>query len=146
MGCDIHLKAERRMLGVWTEVAITVFDWRSYGMFGFLADVRNYSFVPPISEQRGLPEDYVGEQDDLGDHSYSWLTVEELANFDYDKEFEDRRTFEQIAPNILAGNADTGPGNGVVKTFRAFLGEEFFQDLEALKCSGAERIVFGFDS
>ncbi len=31
-------------------------------------------------------------------------------------------------------------------TFREFLGEEFFSDLEKLKTAGAERIVFGFDS
>lgn len=31
-------------------------------------------------------------------------------------------------------------------TYREFLGEAFFTDLEKLKAAGAERMVFGFDS
>ena len=43
--------------GVWQPCNTVPFDWRSYGMYGFLAGVRNYSAVQPISEPRGFPED-----------------------------------------------------------------------------------------
>lgn len=66
MGCDIHSHVEsQNENGSWERVIweqqeefdAGPFDWRSYGLFGFLADVRNYSAVPPLADQRGLPED-----------------------------------------------------------------------------------------
>jgi hypothetical protein len=152
MGCDIHMALERRLaIGKFVEAYLDppVFDWRSYGLFGFLADVRNYSFVPPIAPQRGMPDDacaatkeYIG-----GDyHSVSWLSVAELAAFDYEKTFEDRRITVQIASNAWSGAGDAGKGNGNVTTFRAFLGKAYFVDLERLKEAKIDRIIFGFDS
>lgn len=66
MGCDIHVMAERRGSGGGYEpIADNIFsdpfsdrnvsapfDWRAYGMFAFLAGVRNYSGVDPISSPR----------------------------------------------------------------------------------------------
>ena len=156
MGCDIHIKAQRQGGGKWVEVRgkftggrPVPFDWRSYGMFGFLADVRNYSAVPPITEQRGLPNDLETNPDDdyrFGDHSRSWLTVGELAAFDYDRPVEDRRVTVQTGPNSWNGGATSQPGGGEMTTYRAFLGEAFFADLAELQRIGAERIVFGFDN
>jgi len=156
MGCDIHTLAQKRVNGKWETLPFEPFDWRSYGMFGFLADVRNYSAVPPISKARGLPDDIVrpepnfyGEHDDnlgLGDHSYSWLTVEELSAFDYDQQIEDRRVTRQTAHNVWDGGVTAEPGEGAMTTYREFLGEGFFRDLDKLKELGAERVVFGFDS
>lgn len=148
MGCDIHVQAEKRVNGKWTAIDCSIFDWRSYGMFGFLANVRNYSDVPPISEPRGLPEDVdcSNEDDWLGDHSFSWLSTEELLNFDYYQEIEDRRYTEQVGPNTWNGAATAEPGNGIKTTYREFLGKHFFDDLQKLKEIGAERIVFGFDN
>ena len=105
MGCDIHSRAEQRdENGKWQVIAgFPPFDWRDYGMYGFLAGVRNYSAVPPISQPRGLPSDApeVDEDDGwLGDHSYSWLSVEELTTFDYDAAVEDCRVTRQIGPNF----------------------------------------------
>src|SRR5690242_12249014 len=68
MGADIHSFAEVRKEGKWLRVEEPVFDtyqdkttepfgWRSYAVFGFLADVRNYSHCTPISEPKGLPDD-----------------------------------------------------------------------------------------
>lgn len=149
MGCDIHTQAEKRINGKWTAIPdFAPFDWRSYGMYGFLADVRNYSAVPPIAEQRGLPDDadLDGDDDWLGDHSFSWLSVEELTAFDYDKLMEDRRVTRQTGPNTWDGGCTAEPGGGETMTFRDFLGEAFFKDIDKLKELGAERVVFGFDS
>jgi hypothetical protein len=154
MGCDIHSRAERRVDGKWEVIpGLAPFDWRSYGMYGFLANVRNYSDVPPIAEARGLPKDYPktahsdeDNYDGLGDHSYSWLSVEELLAFNYDAKVEDRRITVQVAPNCWNGGATADPGGGAMTTYREFLGKAFFEDLEKLKAEGAERIVFGFDS
>lgn len=148
MGCDIHSRAERKIGGRWQVIdGLQPFDWRSYGLFGFLANVRNYSAVPPLSEPRGLPDDApaTGEYD-LGDHSHSWLSLEELTAFDYEQTFEDRRVTRQIAPNAWSGGVTGEPGEGEITTFRDFLGSDFFADLDKLKEAGAERVVFGFDS
>lgn len=146
MGCDIHTQAERRVDGKWEIVpGLTPFDWRDYGIFGFLANVRNYSHVPCIAEQRSLPDDAAGN-DYLGDHSYSWLSVAELLSFDYDAQMEDRRITVQTGPNSWNGGATSEPGGGRMTTYREFLGDAFFEDLERLKDAGAERIVFGFDN
>lgn len=157
MGCDIHTRAQKRNGDKWEDLPFEPFDWRSYGMFGFLADVRNYSAVPPIAQPRGLPPDIVrsnpnfyGEHDDdyngFGDHSFSWLSVEELLAFDYDQPLEDRRVTRQTAPNLWDGGCTAEPGGGKMTTYREFLGESFFRDLDRLKEIGAERVVFGFDS
>lgn len=149
MGCDIHSRAERKVDGQWQVIAgAEPFDWRSYGMFAFLANVRNYSGIKPLSEPRGLPADSPAERDDeyLGDHSYSWLSLDELIAFDYDAMTEDRRVTVQTGPNSWNGAHTAKPGSGEAMTYRAFLGEAFFEEIEKLKAVGAERIVFGFDS
>lgn len=155
MGCDIHMLAQRQNEdGTYRELDFVPFDWRSYGMFGFLADVRNYSMVPPIAEPRGLPEDMKQKDEpedfyawssreyvNYDDHSHSWLSVKELAEFNYDQEFEDRRCM--INGN---GGCTCEIGQGHKTTFREFLGEQFFSDLEQLIYEGADRIVFWFDN
>jgi hypothetical protein len=171
MGCDIHTAVEVRRDGEWHWDGRAVFpsaydegkfvrepfDWRNYGMFGFLANVRNYSRVPPISEDRGLPADLSPELSDqdgadvtwLGDHSFSWLSLAELQAFDYDQSFEDRRCTVQTGPRSWDGAGLAKEGEGEATTFREFLGESFFKHLEILKTFGAAddvRVVFGFDS
>lgn len=139
MGCDIHsvaIDAEGRAIkgGVWADDEDDCpgepFGWRNYGVFGFLANVRNYSSVPPISEPRGRPDDlkYDDDSEYLGDHSFSWLSIEELVSFDYSQEIIDHRHGAELT------------------TYRKFLGEDFFADLLELQSIGADRVVFGFDS
>ena len=65
MGCDIHYHAEKREGDAWVKVTRQFekdpkYDWeidpldnRSSGTFAFLADVRNYSGVTPISAPAG---------------------------------------------------------------------------------------------
>jgi hypothetical protein len=147
MGCDIHSYAECKVDGKWQSIGLSPFEWRSYDMYAFLADVRNYSAVPPIAPRRGFPDD---ASDDVRQqyeawgsdaHSASWLSVKELTDFDYDQLMEDRR--------VTRGN-DGGctcePGEGERTTYRKFLMDGFFDDLGRLGKSGAERVVFWFDN
>ena len=167
MGCDIHSFAERKVngkqekvgdhfsLGEWErkyykkEKGENPFDWRSYSMFAFLADVRNYDHCEPISEPKGLPTDISGEvREEYGDgsdwHSASHLTTKELLDFDYEKEFWNRRVMKNNTGASLAEE-----GEGTVLSYRENLGEFFFLHLEELKQLGNPedvRIVFWFDN
>jgi hypothetical protein len=154
MGCDIHITYQRKVKDKWENAYPegTPLDSRDYGIYGFLANVRNYSDVKPISEQRGLPDDYVPDEDEyslsnlynVNIHSCSWLSIDELLNFDYDQMTEDRR----VTINGDGGcTCRPGEGQKIQKmTYREFLGEHFFNDLELLKAAKVERIVFGFDN
>lgn len=152
MGCDIHSFAEKQLNGQWVNLGVAPFDWRSYGMFAFLAGVRNYSAVSPIAERRGFPGDASDEvrgeySDWAGDaHSASWLTVKELSDFDYDARMEDRRVTRRVAAGYYDGGQTCDPGEGQTMTYREFLGSDFFDDIEKLKAAGAERVVFWFDN
>ena len=159
MGCDIHSHVETKdAAGVWRAVewesddkyAAGPFDWRSYALFGWLADVRNYSAVPPLAEPKGLPDD-VGdgirtEHEDMqwDAHSASWFSVDELLAFDYDQEFEDRRVTRNGDGSVTAE-----PGGGEVTTYREFLGPAYFSDLDRLRALNEQaptRVVFWFDN
>ena len=173
MGCDIHAYAEVRDGAGWRKVGDVFpldawsrqwhgkecgdapFTSRNYGVFGFLADVRNYSCVPPIAAQRGFPEDassgvraaYAEWEGDA--HSASWLTLRDLLDCDYDRTFEDRRYTEQTGPRSWNGGATAEEGKGEMKILRAFLGPGFFADLAVLETLGAPddvRVVFWFDN
>ncbi|MFA5697672.1 MAG: hypothetical protein WC888_04550 [Candidatus Izemoplasmatales bacterium] len=149
MGCDIHSFAEKKnQNGQYIIIEdLCPFDWRSYSVFGFLAGVRNYSNIIPISTPRGLPDDVCQEiKDDFESrgydaHSASWLSIKELTDFEYDKETEDCR---------VTINGDGGctcdPGGGKKQTYREFLRSEFFDEIKKLKEAKAERIVFYFDN
>lgn len=156
MGCDIHIWAERKSGSCFEVVHDTEFSygtgpfgWRCYAMFGFLAGVRNYSAVRPISEPRGFPSDISDEAfSDLSEstHSASWLSVSELLAVDYEQEIEDRRVTVQTGSRSWIGSATCDPGQGEKMPLEKFLGPAFFKDLHALKHCGADRIVFSFDS
>lgn len=167
MGCDIHSMVEVRSEdGTWHGVTDRIFpmafpfggedhtsepfDWRSYGMFAFLADVRNYSHVPPLDSPRHFPSDLSSEahakfDDDDEYHSRSWFSLDELLRFDYEQTFEDRRTMRDGN-----GAADAGVGNGKLLTFREFLGTLYFHDLDIMKALSPDpmnvRVVFCFDN
>jgi hypothetical protein len=132
---------------------------RKYRHFAFLAGVRNQWGVPPIVEPRGLPEDasaYVryaywdshrrGEKRDSW-HSESWLTVEELTAFDYDRTFENHAPILEIDGNPCyeEGLEDAAHGRRM-KTYQEFLGPEFLNLLGTLKAARIERVVFWFDN
>jgi hypothetical protein len=114
MGCDIHAIAEVRKDGKWEAVGDAFplakyeqelskkthcnepFYWRSYRIFGFLANVRNYSQSPCIQEPTyAIPKDCSQEAHDMFErdyyHSVTFLTARQLLEYDYDQRFEDRR-------------------------------------------------------
>jgi hypothetical protein len=153
MGCDIHAFVERKIGDIYEYIdGFEPFKWRSYGTFGFLADVRNYSDVTPISARRGVPDDasdHVKSKifDWSSDgHSHSWISVKELDEFDYDQPMEDRRVTRQLASNLWFGAETSRPGGGEMTTYRDFLGESFFDDIAELHILGADRVVFFFDN
>jgi len=112
-------------------------EFQSYGMFAFLAGVRNYSGITPISEPRGLPSDVSNfSLDEISDddHTPSWLSIQELSEFDYDQIVEDRRN-----------NGETlDVGQGQLMTMREFLGPTYFRHLNQMVELGVDRIVFWF--
>lgn len=77
------------------------YEDRNYKCFSILADVRNGFGVAgcdtgdgfiPISKPRGIPDDLSDElrsedpyEWDLGDHSFSWLTLQELLDYDWSR-------------------------------------------------------------
>ena len=150
MGCDIHVVCQRRKPGgAWEDLGISIWENRNYSVFGFLAGVRNYSAVEPLSKPRGLPENdqsFVNDPDDYYYHSTSWFSIEELLAIDPNREVEDRRYMKQEGPNSWNGTATCAEGEGEKTTLREFLGEKFFDDIERAKKAGTERVVFAFDN
>lgn len=150
MGTDIHTTAERRLPdGTWKAVAeLKFYDYRNYALFGWLADVRNYSGFPPYHPDRGLPKDISPEAYEQAEwnHSATWYTIEELISFDYDQPVEDLRVTREIAPGFFNGGCTAEPGGGEMTTYRAAFGDEFIEDLHRLKAAGVERLIFSFDS
>lgn len=147
MGTYIHTFAERRKIdGSWEEIeGVDFFSQQNYSMFGFLADVRNYSMTPTIALPRGLPDDVscsiACEHESYGlyAHTASWLSLKELLEFNYDATFENRRVI------VNASGAHTcKPGMGEITTYRESFCEQFQTDLLLLRAIGAERIVFWF--
>lgn len=129
MGCDIHSFAQKKTNDGYETLKWKwdrgPFGWRNYDVFAFLAGVGNYSGITPISEPRNLPNDFVADEFyEYNGHSASWLSVEELLNFDY----------------------GCCIGDGQKMTWREFLGDVFFEDLNKLVEIGADRVVFYFDN
>jgi hypothetical protein len=156
MGCDIHDFIEVRQDGEWKYRSPGPFqEGRSCALFGWLADVRNYSAVPPLDQPRGLPSDLSGEvakeHEEWGPdaHSASWLMLSQLASFDFDALVEDRRVTVQVSPNLWNGGATAEPGGGEMMTYREFLGSWVVDRIEAMRVYGDAtdvRLVFWFDN
>ena len=162
MGCDLHSHVEVRKDDGWQEV--TDLDWgrdsgpfeaRSYGVYGWLAGVRNYSAVGPVEEPRGFPDDAsVTVREDFEEwgwdgHTPSWFLVSELLAVDYAAAVNDRRVTRQLAPNHWDGGVTGEPEEGEIQPLREFLGPHFMNHLDALAALGdpaKTRVVFWFDN
>lgn len=102
MACDVHCVVERRVAGGAWEFETVLALRRNYDLFGVLAGVRRSH--APIAVPRGLPRDACagrcggcpdercrrsgygsGGCRDLGEHSFSWLTLAELRAHDWDR-------------------------------------------------------------
>jgi hypothetical protein len=172
MGCDIFSWAEVYVpeVGGWKAVVDAFpadaferehghlefvsppFRRRDYGLFGFLAGVRNYAHCKPLAEPRGLPPVCdveggcrVNDVDSLDEfHSHSWFLLSELLAFDYDRQFWNRRIQRGKDGAALADE-----GEGVHQTYREFLGPAYMDLLESLKLLGKPdqvRVIFCFGS
>ena len=109
-----------------------------YEVYSFLADVRNYNRCIAIDKPRSLPINISYDvykiycEGKIDNYSESYLSLDELLKFDYEKPC---RIGEE--------------GHEVIPTYREFLGEDFFKELEQLKKLGPIddiRIVFWFDN
>lgn len=174
MGCDIHSYAEKRKKDKWILVTDVFplsdfdkewfkkekgdhpFDWRQYGMYGFLANVRNYSEIPTIAEPKyTIPDDASDEVKkeyefcEPNAHTATWLTAKQLLDFNYDQVFWDRRVTKVEKSGVINGAAHAEEGEGERLTIREFLGEMYFKHLETLKSLGDPehvRVIFWFDN
>lgn len=163
MGCDMTSFVEVKTEGVWTLAPSVfpsidkenelgpIFNYRSYGMYGFLANVRNYSRVPVIQQPTyRLPDDccdFIKLYDRDEVHTISFLTLRTLCEFKYDQVFWDRRVTKQTASGNWDCAALANEGEGQHVTIREFLGEMFFIHLEILKTLGDldnVRVIFWF--
>ncbi len=106
MGCDISMLLQKKTKSGYKDVEIVDIH-RDYELFGLLAGVRRGD-IKPIVQQRGLPEDFemisnkygrfyhptklkYDAWDDqpgmfMGEHSYSWMTLQELHSHKWHKE------------------------------------------------------------
>jgi len=152
MGCDMHSHVETKGANGWQEVTgiESPFETRSYGVYAFLAGVRNYSAIEPICAPRGLPADVsTSVQEDYevwgwDAHSASWLLVSKLLAVDYDAEVNDRRV-ERNGNGGCTGS----PEEGERMPLREFLGRGFMSTLDALAALGDPedtRVVFWLDN
>lgn len=114
------------------------FWWQSYDMFAVLGNIRNYSQVKSVRHIYGLPVDshYLNETlsteqhfgfdykrdkliDDypFSDSAYAFrcIVLADLFNFNYEDKVVDVRD------------------SNIEKTYREFVGEDFFKSLESLK-------------
>jgi len=162
MGTDMmRCKFHKQVAGIWVETddePCDFTDGRSYALFGWLADVRNYSAIAPLAKLRGLPDDIVEQRkkrqserhplydsDTMEDYDYrefswTWLLVDEFRAVDFDQIVEDRRC--TVGNN---GSATCEPGQGRFMPLREFLDEHSMELIERLMASDVERIMFAFD-
>lgn len=150
---------------------------RNYDLFAMLADVRNgRGFAGlttgegfnPIDDARGLPADLSrelrrlaedgGDQDYdsaleaygagwLGDHSHSWLTLRELADYDWNQTTRHAKYENERGGWVPLDAKQIGWTEPV--TYRERAGRFYTEFMPALLKLGEPdrvRIVFGFDS
>ena len=151
MGCDIHCFGEKKIEDDYVRQYVgDFFDWRSYGLYGFLGNVRNYSAITPatcVHKNTSLPvgvchqikDSYRDWREDA--HNLSWVRLDNLLMYDYDQLAEDRRC--TINGN---GGSTCAVGLGKILTLREFLGEGYFEELQRAWDLGVERFIFWFDN
>jgi hypothetical protein len=102
--------------GLWQTVE-EIPDDRHYDLFGLLADVRNYVNATPISKPKGVPNtmgkktEMSIETYDMYGYGYSYLTIEEIDNYDWNQTFHDGRisTINKSNGEVLSKDSYTNP-------------------------------------
>jgi len=131
MGCSITCTAYKRLDdGRFLQIQTDTFNDKNYNNTAFLADVRNDTGIIPIpfgGAERPVPSEH-HQNDccwfDWGPDAVIWFTIDELLNFDYSR------------PCRAEG----------IETYREFLGEGYFEDIEKLRSSGSTHVMFEFNS
>ena len=160
MACDINMFIQIEENSCWTTgVELPrnhAFCSRSYRLFGFMANVRNYSLSPYIDIPRGLPLDISPSLEALYydprrmNHSASWLLLSELLDFDYDQLFWDRRIERRTGIELRDDALAIHPDEGKIITMREHIGIYFIEALHKLAKTHENpnqiRLVFWFDN
>lgn len=133
MGYDIHVVIQRQNGNIWETIPgphPSELRRRDYDLFGILGNVRNGSGFagvktaeewPSIAPDRGLPEGFiVDDNTDVGDHSFTFIYLNELQEFDWDftvntlygivpaKTYEELKG-QNVRPSSYSGGI-SGPG------------------------------------
>ena len=108
MGCNIHGYIEVKQYegsDYWEAVHDLPYT-RNYPFYAAIAGVRNYSKITPISKPKGLPYDVTTssrvESEKMGSdgHSHSFLTYNELSEYDWMQSIEDTLLIDCIHINF----------------------------------------------
>ncbi|MCZ7890443.1 hypothetical protein O9X99_02015 [Agrobacterium salinitolerans] len=128
MGYDITIHAEKRVGTGFVEVPLDDYWYETYAFYGFLGGVRTWRDEPTPFGFRGLPDDTSEvAKESINEHccATSWVGVNELLSFDYQQKFTDLDTSETL-------------------TVAEHLDPSFFDAVDRLVASGADRLVYGF--
>lgn len=175
MGCDIHLYVERynEYDEQWEyiyqeekyrdepsyENSIDTKNYygykgRNYNLFSILAGVRNGIGIEPISKPRGVPDDISPEVSGClkriasDGHSYSYFTLKELLDFDWNRVYDDGTNWEDNAIQRVKKRLKLEPDD--VITYKDLAGD--FYDVTLMRLTLLDenpknvRIVFWFDT
>ena len=130
MGMDFECVCEKKVEGKYVRVDLqpTPFNERFYHHYYFFIE----EGAPIFFAQRGLPYDdmcpevYDYYRGGFCKHSESWVLLSELFSINY----------EQCYPAFT---------DGTLMTLREYLGESFFIELERMRESGVDRMVYWLD-
>lgn len=139
MICRMHAFLERFEAGQWNHVPAPSVLPPSHALFSWLGGVRHgiAPHVTPLADRRCLPGDmswpvteaYATLQESA--FAMSWVTVQELLDFDYDAVVTDLRP-AYASPDRLVH-------------YHELLGQAYLEQLAKLSRVGPGRIVFWFE-
>jgi hypothetical protein len=178
MGTDIHGIMQAKIDGVWQDVPHNYEGSRHYMLFAWLGNVRNgfgfagcatHNPIKPLSDNRGLPDNFT-EGYWVGDHSYSYVTGDEVLKADLPTTIRSGVVPREVftgwdgvtQPEAWSGGV-SGPGvvvsppdevtpatTHVQISWEVSLREEFAYFIDEIQRLtdeyGEVRFVFGFDS
>lgn len=163
LGTDIRLKIEKYENGRWKVVDTDINKKRCYWSFSVMADVRNHGCIPSVYRPKGLPSDISEESklyfQEVHCHSASWLTLEELFNFNWNTTIrdylfmtgEEKKNYEKDGslPDFFGGKINATEPTEFVETIipikkKARLCLELIKTMNRIGESDKVRVVFGF--